>query len=67
MLAVAQPLGMFEYLGLFKKWHFGHMLWTRSSIVYNSVHLVGRGGEGEWLLELVAHVQTQFQVLDKKD
>ena len=35
-------------------------------LLLDSLHLVGRGGEGEWLLQLVAHVQTQFQVLDKK-
>ena len=43
-----------------------HMLWRRNSIVLDSLHLVGRGGEGKWLLQLVAHVQTQFQVLNKK-
>ena len=35
-------------------------------LLFDSLHLVGRGGEGEWLLQLVAHVQTQFQVLNKK-
>ena len=42
------------------------LLWRRNSFVLDSLHLVGRGGEGKWLLQLVAHVQTQFQVLNKK-